>query len=101
MTGHLFNATSNFVHHVVAINRNSSYNPETLNWDENRSSFITCDPEISRLTLKNNNAPLLCYYKKALCINSQASVKSNYRPETPNSDQNRQFLIRMILKFDG
>ena len=43
--------------------------------------FVPCDLEIWRITLKNNRAPLLCYFK--LCASFHSHWWS-YSPETPN-----------------
>ena len=45
------------------VNSNLSYSPETVNSGQNRRFFEPCDPEILRMTLKNNRASLLCYFK--------------------------------------
>ena len=45
------------------MNSNWSYSPETPNLGQNRRFFVPCDLEIWRMTLKNNMAPLLCYFK--------------------------------------
>ena len=45
------------------VNSNLSYSPETLNSGQNRRFLELCDLEIWRMTLKNNRAPLLCYFK--------------------------------------
>ena len=50
--GHLFYATSSFVHHFAA-------SPETPNLGQIRRFFEPCDLEIWWMTLKNNRAPLL------------------------------------------
>ena len=42
---------------------NSSYSPETPNLGQIRRFLEPCDLEIWRMTLKNNRAPLLCYFK--------------------------------------
>ena len=51
------------------MNLNLSYSLETLNSGQNWH-FIPCDLEIWRMTLKNNRAPLLCYFKlcASFCI---------------------------------
>ena len=61
--GHLFYATSSFVNHFKAIVELK------LEWQSGNAQFrskseisVTCDLEISRMTLKNNRAPLLCYF---------------------------------------
>ena len=62
--GHLFYATSSFVHHFVAIGElKLSYSPETTNLGQIQRFLELCDLEIWRMTLKNNRAPLLCYFK--------------------------------------
>ena len=62
--GHLFYTTSSFVYHFnPSVNSNWSYTPETLNSGRNRQFFVPCDLEIWWMTLKNNRAPLLCYFK--------------------------------------
>ena len=42
---------------------NWSYSPETLKLGQNQWFFGPCDLIIWRLTLKNNRAPLSCYFK--------------------------------------
>ena len=42
---------------------NLSYSSETPNLGQMRRFFEPCDLEIWRMTLKNNRAPLLCYFK--------------------------------------
>ena len=45
------------------VNSNLSYSPETLNSGQNLRFFEPCDLEILRMTLKNNRASVLCYFK--------------------------------------
>ena len=83
--GHLFYATSSFVHHFVAIGEiNWSYSPETPNLGQNRRFFLPCDLAIWRMTLKNNRAPLLCYFKLCVSFHShwwiQTGVTVRKRP---------------------
>ena len=65
--------------------------------------FVTFDLEIWRMTLKNNRAPLLCYFKLRASFRSHWPVNSNWSdsPETPNLGQNRRFFSRVTSKFDG
>ena len=62
--GHLFYATSSFVHHFVAIGEfklelQSGNAQSGSNWH-----FLKpYDLEIWRMTFKNDRAPLLCYFK--------------------------------------
>ena len=62
--GHLFYATSSFVLHFVAIGEfKLELSPETPNLGHIRQFLEPCDLEIWPMTLKNNRAPLLCYFK--------------------------------------
>ena len=45
------------------VNSNWSYSPETPNLGQIRRFLEPCDLEIWWITLKNNRAPLLCYFK--------------------------------------
>ena len=70
------------------MNSSWSYSPETPNLGKNWRFLEPRDLEIWRMTLKNNRAPLLCYFK--FC----ASFRSHrwYSPETPNLGEIRWFL---------
>ena len=81
------------------MNSNWSYSQETLKID----NFFPCDLEIWWMTLKNDNAPLLCCFK--LC----ASFHSHQRIQTRVTVRKRPiwvkidgvfFLSRVSLKFD-
>ena len=65
--GHLFYATSSFVHHFVAI---GEFKLELQSGNAQSGSKVKfddflepCDLDIWRMTFKNNRAPLLCYFK--------------------------------------
>ena len=62
--GHLFYATSSFVHHFVAIGEFKlellSGNPQ---FESKSTLFEPCDLEIWQMTLRNNRAPLLSNIK--------------------------------------
>ena len=63
-TGHLFFATSSIVHHFIAISElklELQSGNALFRWKS--AIFFTCDLEIWQMTLKNNMAPLLCYFK--------------------------------------
>ena len=88
------------------MNSNWSYSPETPNLGQIRRFLEPCDLEIWRMTLQNNRAPLLCYFKLCAVI-SYPLVNSHlsYSPETLNSGQNQRFfepcdleILRMNLK---
>ena len=59
--GHLFYATSSFMHHFVPI---GEFKLELQSGNaQSGSNSEPCDLEIWRMTLQNNRAPLLCYFK--------------------------------------
>ena len=63
---------------------NFSYSPETLNSGQNRRFLEPCDLEIWWMTLQNNRAPLLCYFKLCAAFRShwwiQIGVTVRKRP---------------------
>ena len=89
--GHLFHATSSFVHHFVPIGEFKlelqSGNPKL---GQIRQFLEPCDLEIWWMTLKNNRAPLLCYFK--LC----AAFRSHWWIQTGVTVRKRPILV----KFD-
>ena len=71
-TEHLFYAIWSFVHHLIAI---SQFKLELQSLKRQilfkiGDFFVLCDPEIWRMTLKNNRAPLLCYFKLCASFHS-------------------------------
>ena len=84
------------------VHLNWIYSPETLNLGRNWCYVIPCDLVIWRMTLKNNRAPLLCYFKfcAAFCSHwwIQAGVTVRKRPIWIKFDD---LYSRVTLKFDG
>ena len=84
------------------VNSNLSDSPKTLNSGQNRRFFEPCDLEILWMTLKNNRASLLCYFK--LCVSFrthwwiQIGVTVRKRTIWVKFDD---FYSRATLKFDG
>ena len=68
----------------------SCHRPSNLKLDSNRQFFRPCDREIWRMTLQNNRAPLLCYFK--LC----ASFRSHWWIQTSITVRKRPIWV----KFD-
>ena len=66
-----------------------SSSPETLNSGQNRRFFVPCDLEIWRMTLKNNMATVLCYFK--LC----ALFRSHWWIETGVTVRKRPFWVKI------
>ena len=113
--GHLSYATSSSVHHFIIISEfklelrsggiwklRPAYSPEMPNLGQNRWCFVPCDLKIWRMTLKNNRAPLLCYFKLYASFPShrwiQAGVTVRKRPIWVKIDD---FFSRATLQFDG
>ena len=62
--GHLFDAIQALcIISYPLVDSNWSYSPEMTNLGQIRRFLEPCDLEILRMTLKNNRAPLLCYFK--------------------------------------
>ena len=82
--GHLFCATSSFVHHFVAIGdfkfELQSGNAQFGSNNQILQFLEPCDLQIWRMTLKNNRAPLPCYcklcasFRSHLCIQTGVAV---------------------------
>ena len=58
------------------MNSKWSYSPETLNFGQNCRFFVPCDLEIWRMTLKNNRAPLMCYFKLCASFDSHLWIQN-------------------------
>ena len=75
--GYLFCATSSFVYHFIAI---GPFKLELLSgnphFGSNSMIFVQCDLEIWGMTLKNNRAPLLCYFKLCASFHSHWSIQT-------------------------
>ena len=101
--GHLFYVASSFVHHFIAI---SEFELESQSGNDQFGSkskfFVPCDLEIWQMTLKNNRAPRLCYFKLCASFHShwwiQTGVTVRKRPLWVKIDD---FFSRVTLKFDG
>ena len=90
--GHLFYATSSFVYHFIPIGEfKFQLQSRTAQFGSNWRFLEPCDLEIWWMTLENNRAPLLCYFKfcAAFCTHwwIQTGVTVRKRP--------------IWVKFDG
>ena len=70
------------------MNSNWSYSPETPNLGQIPQFLEPCDHEIWRMTLKNNRAPLQCYFK--LC----ASFRSHRWFQTGDTVRKRPIWVK-------
>ena len=87
--GHLFYATSSFVHHFVAIGEfKLELQSETPNLGQIQRFLEPCDLEIWWMTLQNNRAPLLCNFK--LC----ASFRSHWWIQTGVTVRKRPIWVK-------
>ena len=50
--------------------------PETLNSGQNRRFIVLCDLKIWQMTLKNNRAPLRCYFKLCASFHSHSWIQT-------------------------
>ena len=97
-----FYSASRFVHHFRAIkNLKLSYSPEPPNLDQNLCFFVSRDLEIWQMSLKNNRAHFLRYFK--FC----ASFQCHWWIQTGDSVRKRpiwvnidDFCSRVTLKYD-
>ena len=65
--GHLFDAIGEFKLELV---------PNAQIGSKSAFFFVLCDLEILWITLKNNRAPLLCYFKLCVSFNSHRSIQT-------------------------
>ena len=83
------------------MNSNWSCCPETPNLGQIRRFLEPCDLEIWRLTLKNNRAPLLCYFKLYASFRSHRWIQTGETVrKRPIWVKIEDFLSRVTLQFD-
>ena len=101
-TAHFFYSTSSFMHHFGAIGvLKLELESENANLGRIRQYLEPCDLEIWLITLKNNRAPLLCYFKLCASFRShwwiQNGVTARKRPIWIKFDD---FFSPVTLQFD-
>ena len=98
---HFSFAVSSFVQHFIAIGKFKLELQSGNAQFGSNSTVFRADLEIWRMTLKNNRAPLLCYFKLYASFRShrwiQAGVTVRKRPIWVKIDD---FFSRVTLKFD-
>ena len=78
--GQLFNATSSFVHHFLAIVEFKLELQSGNAQSGSNSRFLEpCDLEIWRMTLKNNRAPLLCCFQLCAWFHCHMWIQTGVR----------------------
>ena len=85
-----------------SVNSNRGYSPETPNSGQNQwFFFVLFELEIWRMTLKNNKAPLLCYFKLCVPFRSHQSIQTGVTVRKhPIRVKIDNFLSRATLIFD-
>ena len=87
--GHLFYATLSFVHHFVPI---GEFKLELQSGNaQSGSNSEPCNLEIWRMTLQNNRAPLLCYFK--LCDHFVAIGEFKLELQSGNAQSGSNLMI--------
>ena len=85
-----------------SVNLNWRYNPEAPNLGQNQRLFVPCDLEIWWITLKNNKAPFLSYFKLCVLFRSHQSIENGVAVrKSPIRVKIGDFLSHVTLKFDG
>ena len=76
-TGLLFYANSSFLHHFIAIGQ-SKLELESGNskFGSKSAILVLCDLEIWRMTLENNGAPHLTYFKLCASFHNHQSIQT-------------------------
>ena len=101
---HIFSATSSFVLHFIAI---CQFKMELQSGNAKFGSksaifFVPCDLEIWQMTLKNNRAPLLCYFKLSASFYSHLWIQNGVTARKRSIwVKIVDFFSRVTLKFDG
>ena len=84
------------------VNSNWSYSSETSNLGQIRRFLEPCDLEIWQMTLQNNRAPLLCYFKLCASFHTHWWFQISVTVRKPSIRVKiDDFLSRVTLKFDG
>ena len=76
-----------------SVNSNWGYSLETSNWGRNRWFSVPCDLEIWLMTLKNNRAPLLCYFKLCASFHSFLWIQTGVTVRKHPLCKNRRFVL--------
>ena len=100
--GHLFYSTSSSVHHFVDIG-DFKLEIQSGNAQSGSNSTILepCDLEIWQMTLKNNRAPLLYYFKLDASLRSHWWIQTGVRVwKRPTWVKINDFFSRVTLQFD-
>ena len=82
--GHLFYTTLSFVRHFKAMGEfKLELQSGNAKFESKSAIFVPCDLEIWQMTLKNNRAPLLCYFKLCASYHSHWWIQTGVRVRKP------------------
>ena len=100
--GHLFFAVSSFVQHFIAIGEfKLELQSGNAQFGSIQRFLEPCDLEIWRMTLKNNRAPLLCYFKLYASFRSHRWIQAGVTVrKRPFGSKSTIFFSRVTLQFD-
>ena len=78
--GHLFYATSSFVHHFIVIGEfKQELQSGNGQFGSKSTLFVLCDLEIWQMILKNNRAPLLCCFKFCASLHNHRWIQTGVK----------------------
>ena len=84
-----------------SVNSNWSYSPEMLILRNNWQCFVPCDLEIWHMTLKNNRAPILCYFKLCALFGGHLSIQFRVTVLKPSIQVKIGFFSHVTLQLKG
>ena len=101
--GHLFYATSSFVHHCVPIGElKLELQSGNAQFGSNSTIFRAVRPWNLTYDLENNRAPLLCYFKLCAAFRTHWWIQTGVTVrKCPIWVKFNDFYSRVTLKFDG
>ena len=82
LKSNLFYATSSFAHHFIITGEfKLELHFGNAPFGSKSAFYCPCDPEIWRMTLKNNRTPLLCYFKLGVSFHSRRWIQVLIHPD--------------------
>ena len=83
------------------VNSNWSYSPETLNMGQNWRFSVRCDLEICWMTLTNDRAPLLSYFKLCKSFQSHRWIQTGVTALNVQSYPKSAMFVPCDLEISG
>ena len=100
---HLFYVAWRFMHHsIVTSEFKQKLQPRNAQYGWKSAIFVLCDHKIWWMTLKNNRAPRLCYFKLCASFHSHWWIQTGVTVrKCPIWIQINDFFSHVTLKFEG